>query len=32
MDAELHESLIDKVFARRATVVTAAEFVAELGG
>jgi nicotinamidase-related amidase len=32
MDAELHESLIDKVFARRATVVTAAEFVAELSG
>jgi nicotinamidase-related amidase len=27
MDADLHTCLVDKVFARRATVVTAAEFV-----
>ena len=27
-DAELHSNLIDKVFARRATVVTASEFLA----
>ena len=32
MDADLHSCLIDKVFTRRATVVTAAELVANLAG
>jgi nicotinamidase-related amidase len=32
MDADLHTSLVDKVFARRAMVVTAGEFVECLAG
>jgi nicotinamidase-related amidase len=31
MDSELHTALIDKVFARRSTVVTAQEFVTAIG-
>ena len=29
-DAELHANLIDKIFARRASVVTASEFLASV--
>jgi nicotinamidase-related amidase len=32
MDADLHTTLVDKVFARRAAVVTAREFSAAIGG